>query len=184
MAIKNITELFAYNDETFVKEAYGAILKRSPDTHGLAYYVGRLNLGYSKESVIVDLARSAEAGDSAQQISGLNKLVDRYYSLRSRLTRLFFARKKRCIYSEIGLPSSPELAHKKYEYNDVRNLFHDVFNNYPEGHQLDEYINFDSLDALSHFLLNTKEYSESLENERARLSQQATILFDKLSKRD
>lgn len=74
MPIQHIHELFALDERAFVTEAYRNLLHREPDAHGLAYYLGRLAIGYSKTVVIVQLARSEECRPH-DEIKGLKKLL-------------------------------------------------------------------------------------------------------------
>ncbi|MBN2679349.1 DUF4214 domain-containing protein [Acidithiobacillus montserratensis] len=72
--ITHITELFALDDSEFVTEAYRNLLQHDPDTQGMAYYLGRLAQGFSKESVIFQLAKSPECRPH-KEITGLETLV-------------------------------------------------------------------------------------------------------------
>ncbi|MBU2768538.1 DUF4214 domain-containing protein [Acidithiobacillus ferrivorans] len=74
MPIQHIIELFALDGQDFITEAYCNLLGREPDPHGMAYYLGRLAMGYGKASVITDLARSAESRPH-REIVGLEKLI-------------------------------------------------------------------------------------------------------------
>lgn len=74
MPIQHIIELFALEGRDFITEAYRNLLDREPDPQGMAYYLGRLAMGYGKASVIVDLARSAESRPH-REIVGLEKLI-------------------------------------------------------------------------------------------------------------
>lgn len=58
----------------FVSASYRTLLGRAPDTHGLAYYLGRLARGYDKAEVIVSLATSPEALDMSN-IRGIAQLI-------------------------------------------------------------------------------------------------------------
>ena len=74
MLIQHITELFALNGRAFVTEAYRNLLSREPDAHGLAYYLGRLSMGYGKAGVIAQLAQSPECRPH-DEIKGLKQLI-------------------------------------------------------------------------------------------------------------
>ncbi|WP_414040098.1 DUF4214 domain-containing protein [Acidithiobacillus sp. M4-SHS-6] len=74
MPIQHITELFALDGPKFIREAYCNLLQHDPDTQGMAYYLGRLAQGHSKESIIFQLARSSECRPH-QEILGLEALV-------------------------------------------------------------------------------------------------------------
>lgn len=94
MQIRNITELFALDDALFITESYRNLLQRDPDDQGMAYYLGRLALGHSKESVIYQLAQSTECRDH-QEILGLEVLVKRvgraqhwFWGLASHIVRM------------------------------------------------------------------------------------------------
>jgi hypothetical protein len=50
------------------------MLNRDPDDHGLSYYLGRLALGFSRSSVIVQLAKSSECKPH-NEIIGLEKFM-------------------------------------------------------------------------------------------------------------
>ena len=74
MTKKNIEELFVHNGRDFVTTAYQYILNREPDEQGLMYYMGRLAQGHSKDSVIVQLAKSQECIPH-DEITGLKQLI-------------------------------------------------------------------------------------------------------------
>ena len=74
MRIQHITELFVLDGRTFVTEAYRNLFNREPDAHGLAYYLGRLAMGYGKSSVIVQLAKSPDCIPH-NEISGLKEII-------------------------------------------------------------------------------------------------------------
>jgi hypothetical protein len=77
MPIQNITELFSLDGRDFITESYRNLLQRDPDSNGMAYYLGRLSMGYGKARVIVQLAKSAECRPH-EQISGLKRLIQEY----------------------------------------------------------------------------------------------------------
>lgn len=74
MQIQNIYELFALDDRDFVASAYRNLLGREADEQGLAYYLGRLAMGYGKESIIVQLAHSRECRHH-DEIKGLKQFL-------------------------------------------------------------------------------------------------------------
>lgn len=74
MPIQHITELFALDGHVFIAEVYRNLLKREPDEHGMAYYLGRLAQGHGKAAVIAQLAQSPECRP-LDEIKGLKKLV-------------------------------------------------------------------------------------------------------------
>ncbi|MDA8245679.1 glycosyltransferase family 9 protein [Acidithiobacillus sp.] len=75
MRIQHVYELFALDGQTFITEVYRNLLKREPDEHGMAYYLGRLAMGDSKASIITQIVRSQEFGSCGQEVKGLKKLV-------------------------------------------------------------------------------------------------------------
>ncbi len=77
MPIQNITELFSLDGRAFVTEAYRNLLQREPDPNGMAYYLGRLSMGYGKTRVIVQLAKSDECRPH-EQIYGLKRLIQEH----------------------------------------------------------------------------------------------------------
>jgi hypothetical protein len=77
MPIQNITELFSLDGHAFITAAYRNLLQREPDPNGMAYYLGRLSMGYGKAGVIVDLAKSAECRPH-EQIYGLKQLIQEH----------------------------------------------------------------------------------------------------------
>lgn len=74
MAIQSIYELFILDGADFVTAAYRNLFSREPDEHGLAYYVGRLSLGYGKENVVAQMAKSPECINH-QDIEDLKQLI-------------------------------------------------------------------------------------------------------------
>jgi lipopolysaccharide biosynthesis protein len=96
MPIKHITELFALDGSAFITAAYRNLLNREPDEAGLAYYLGRLSMGYGKARVIAQLAQSPECRPH-DEVKGLKKLIAAerraghwfwdYFSRRSRVEK-------------------------------------------------------------------------------------------------
>jgi hypothetical protein len=74
MSIQNIYELLGLDGQDFIREAYCNLLKREPDEHGMAYYLGRLAAGYSKANIIMNLADSKESCPH-DEINGLGQLI-------------------------------------------------------------------------------------------------------------
>lgn len=71
-----LAELMSLNGPEFVSTAYETVLGRPADPDGMAYYVARLRTGYSKMSVLHQLA-SGEASE-VDQVPGLRKALSRY----------------------------------------------------------------------------------------------------------
>lgn len=88
MSIENIYELCALEGAEFVTEVYRNLLGREPDEHGLAYYLGRLALGYGKEEVVAQIASSPECRPH-DEIVGLKALISRARRLRHWFWRMF-----------------------------------------------------------------------------------------------
>ncbi|MEL5849775.1 MAG: DUF4214 domain-containing protein, partial [Candidatus Igneacidithiobacillus chanchocoensis] len=96
MKINHITEIFSFSEREFIRVAYENLLGRAPDEQGMRYYLGRLALGYSRSSIIFQLARSAEA-KNLSSIQGLPGLLKQERFRQSGLGRLlvFFGRGRR-----------------------------------------------------------------------------------------
>lgn len=73
----SLASLLSLDGVDFVETAYDYILDRPADEEGLAYYAARLQLGYSKLSVLHQLTASGEPG-YLHQIPGLRKALSRY----------------------------------------------------------------------------------------------------------
>lgn len=70
----HIGELLGFHDETFVRNAYKAILRREPDDAGLAQYLGNLRSGYySKIDILASLRFSPEGRIANVPIAGLGR---------------------------------------------------------------------------------------------------------------
>lgn len=74
MAIKSITPLLFLDGREFLTECYRILLLREPDKRGIDYYLERLAQGYSKKSVIAQLAKSPECRPH-NEIRGLKQLI-------------------------------------------------------------------------------------------------------------
>jgi len=71
---QHICELFIFDEREFINAAYLTLLGREPDPNGMNYYQGRLRMGYSKASIIAQIAKSAEALPH-ENIKGLTDLI-------------------------------------------------------------------------------------------------------------
>ncbi len=70
-----LSDLLGFHDETFIRNAYGAILKREPDNTGLAQYLKTLREGrHSKIDILRSLRFSPEGQRANVTIHGLGKL--------------------------------------------------------------------------------------------------------------
>lgn len=94
MYVENITELFALDGSAFIFETYRNLLHREPDKHGLAYYLGRLSIGYDKESVIAQIAKS-DGCRPHKEIKGLQELVANEQRARHWLLGFFIRQSKK-----------------------------------------------------------------------------------------
>lgn len=87
MKIQHITELFSFDGERFVEIAYENLLRRPVDEQGMRYYLGRLALGHSRQSILLQLAQSPELRDITH-IQGLPQLIKQERFRQSVLGRL------------------------------------------------------------------------------------------------
>lgn len=70
-----LSDLLGFHDETFVRNAYEAILKREPDDAGLAQYLQILRNGhYSKIDILRSLRFSPEGRQANVTVHGLGRL--------------------------------------------------------------------------------------------------------------
>jgi O-antigen chain-terminating methyltransferase len=70
-----INDLLGFHDEAFIRNAYGAILKREPDDSGFAHFLENLRAGrYSKLDVLYSLKFSPEGQNANVPIDGLGRL--------------------------------------------------------------------------------------------------------------
>lgn len=67
---KNISQL---SDEEFISMCYVTILRRDADKEGLRFYTKRLDMGYDKLSIIMDILNSSE---SRQEVKNSIKIVN------------------------------------------------------------------------------------------------------------
>ena len=74
LPIQHIVELFAHDGRDFIVEAYRNLLGRDPDPQGMAYYLGRLAMGYGKARIIVQIVSSPEFKDK-RKVGGLKQLI-------------------------------------------------------------------------------------------------------------
>jgi O-antigen biosynthesis protein len=79
----SVDELLSYNDELFIRNAYGSILGRAPDPIGLSYYLNRLNMGISKIEILSQISTSTEAKSRPVKLVGLSKAIQEYKWLKT-----------------------------------------------------------------------------------------------------
>lgn len=72
--MQDTDQLISLKDTTFVTSTYQALLGRPPDPEGMQYYLRRIRAGYSKSSLLVQIADSSEAQALAINLPGLNEL--------------------------------------------------------------------------------------------------------------
>ena len=75
---RSVAELFALHDEAFVDSAYKTLMRRAPDFKGLAHYISRLREGFSRSSVLYELARSSEGRARGGELPGLQARLQGY----------------------------------------------------------------------------------------------------------
>lgn len=75
MKINKIDRVMLLSDTEFVSEMYRLLFGRQADPGGFQYYLGRLKKGYSKESVVEQMVKSAEFRGSVESIQGLAEVL-------------------------------------------------------------------------------------------------------------
>jgi FkbM family methyltransferase len=76
-SIHHVNQLLDFDGEAFVFAVYERVLGREPDPTGFSYYMDRLRRGFSRESVIAQVASSAEARARIIALPGLDALIAR-----------------------------------------------------------------------------------------------------------
>lgn len=72
--IRDAEELLKFDDETFLRLAYNAVLGREVDKSGLSTYLRRLRRGYDKVKILNELRGSEEGRRQAFEIVGLEEV--------------------------------------------------------------------------------------------------------------
>lgn len=74
-------DLFIYDDDIFVREAYKKILNREPDKKGLTWNLELLDMGFPKSYVLFNIINSHEARKiiKHKEIINLKTLKIKYY---------------------------------------------------------------------------------------------------------
>jgi hypothetical protein len=72
---KSIKELLSYSNREFISCAFLSLLGRKVDEQGEKYYMDRLLMGYSKMSVVKQLASSKEAKLFNPELNGLKRAL-------------------------------------------------------------------------------------------------------------
>ena len=70
----HVQQFMQYYDEEFVRVVYLYYLGREPDRPGLEYYARQLQLGVSRQQILIDIARSREARLRGRSATGQNSL--------------------------------------------------------------------------------------------------------------
>lgn len=86
--IHHVQDLLKLSGERMVRASYSKLLGRDPDTAGLAHYSNRLQQGYGRTRVLVEIASSEEARIKAVDLPGLKELVQVFEANRSWWRRL------------------------------------------------------------------------------------------------
>lgn len=71
-----LNDLMQRHGEDFIHAAYWMILGRAPDAEGLRYYLGRLQAGYGKRSVVAQIASSPERTRLEEQLLSIKNDED------------------------------------------------------------------------------------------------------------
>ena len=74
----SLEELISLNDKKFVRCAYRTLLDREPDPEGMAYYLRRIRMGFSKVQVLWQIKNSAEGLLQECNIPGLKNALEKY----------------------------------------------------------------------------------------------------------
>jgi cell division protein FtsL len=73
--VYKVRDFLQLYDREFLQAAYAAILGRKPDPDGEEYYLARIRGGTSRENIINQLAKSAEAKQHHIVIQGLRQAI-------------------------------------------------------------------------------------------------------------
>jgi hypothetical protein len=74
----SLQELCSHEGRDFVRSAYLTVLGRLPDEEGFAFYMARLNQGFSKLTILRQLRISAEARRHDPGIAGFDRALKRH----------------------------------------------------------------------------------------------------------
>ena len=73
--INDVYDLLQLTGSVFIEVAYRMILQRNVDPEGMRYYSGRLRMGFSKASILFQLATSKEAESHPCELLGLQEFL-------------------------------------------------------------------------------------------------------------
>lgn len=75
----SLQELCLYDGYAFIRSAYLTVLDRLPDEQGLAFYMGRLDQGVSKLTILRQLRFSSEGRANDPGIGGFDRALKRHW---------------------------------------------------------------------------------------------------------
>lgn len=75
----SLQELCVHEGRDFIRAAYLTVLGRLPDEGGFAFYLGRLDQGVSKLTILRELRFSAEARSHDPGIAGFDRALKRHH---------------------------------------------------------------------------------------------------------
>jgi hypothetical protein len=76
-AAQSVKEIMRFDGEQFVRRAYLALLGRSADQDGLAFYLRRMAEGKTKVSILKQISRSPEGRAHGVRMPGLDGAIRR-----------------------------------------------------------------------------------------------------------
>ena len=71
----HLNDFMHLHDKEFVHAAYLAVIRRAPDPTGTEYYINRIRRGVSRENILAQLMKSAEAKQFKTKIGGLPSYI-------------------------------------------------------------------------------------------------------------
>jgi FkbM family methyltransferase len=71
----DVSKFMAYHDEDFVRILFSYFLGRKPDPSGCEFYLGRIRSGVSRQTILLEVARSAEAKTNTRVLRGEKRLA-------------------------------------------------------------------------------------------------------------
>ncbi len=74
---RSAVDILRHRGAAFVDVAFQSLLGRAPDDNGRTYYLRRLEDGWSRTSVLIQIARSDEGQAGVASVSGLDALLKR-----------------------------------------------------------------------------------------------------------
>jgi hypothetical protein len=74
--VQSFDHLLSLDDESFIREAYQLILRRSPEAADIRHYLHVLDMGADKWGIAITIAMSQEAMRHEQTLEGLDKALN------------------------------------------------------------------------------------------------------------